>query len=542
MTLDLLREHAASYRAVAYVDLAELRVSVTVASRALVARDRSGKRWSLPLDAAEVAAAQRALDTLDGQLATSARRNWTRSARLVAAVSIVGLLGLADFGWAWIPMIITLFVPCAWSLAALGSLILGRSVLVIAGLMAGHIGEHSWVFATLSAACGVWACSLAWRWATSDEPPRARRMKLAALAAASGVALVSVQGFIARPMRLAWSTATPTEMGVVSLNDLGYGVSISPNGSLAAINTPDSTGKGASLYQARHDLTAWTYVIAGHGGIVRSTNAYALAFADDENLLTVRAAVSSDDSMVVSLERVAGDSGGWQHTIPAFTAPELAIDRASRRWALSGQDPVTGDMIIVAGATMRDSLTVTRQPYYESGRLFLHAFGDGSTLVSRMKSSGVPWVGLAMLGGSPMDLRLEHRVGEQRRPIGVLPGYADCGKAMQRNTVHCTVRQRARQSLWRIDADSSSMTLLGNLPPQYDLWSDLDGSIVAGGSRGSANVVLVDLAKRTAARFSADDAVSESQYIWGIATASGTTVVLLNDGDGTSKVRFYRTQ
>ena len=408
--------------------------------------------------------------------------------------------------------------------------------------MAGHIGEHSWVFATLSAASGFWACALAWRWATSDEPHRARRLKLAGLAVAAGVGLIAVQGFSARPMQLAWSTGTAVRAGAVSLDGLGYSVSISPNGNHAAINVADSTRKGEALYEARYGLMEWTYVIAGHSSIVRTTKAYALAFADDENLLVVRSTASSNDSMIVSLERVSGDSGGWHHTISAFTAPAFSIDRASGRWALSGQDPLTGEMMIVAGYTTRDSLAVTRHSYDESGSLFLHAFGDGSMLVSRVKAPVGPWIGLAVLGASPMNLPLEHSAVEHRRPIGSLPGYADCGALMERYTVHCTVRKRARQSLWRIDADSLSMTSLGNLPPQYDLWSEVDGSTLAGGAHGTADVVLVDLAKRTAVRFSADDEAPGSRYTWGIATAAGTTAVLLTNGDGTSDVRFYRAR
>ena len=539
-TLDQLREQAASYRAVAYVDLAELRVGITATGRALVARDRAGRKWSVPLGSAEVAAAQTALDSLDGQLATTVRRNWARSARIVAAVLIVALIGLADFGWVWVPLIVTLLLPSAWSLAALGSMAVGRAVLAVAGLMAGWVGAHSWVFATYAAACGIWACTLAWQWATSDDPHRTRRLNLARLAVAGAVALIAVQGFKARAMRLAWSTGTPVSVGVVPVGALGYGVSLTPNGQWAAVKTMSSGASGREMYEAEHELVNWRHVIADSTGVLRTTDAYALAFADDANVLTVRALPSSNDSLVVSLERATADSSLWQRTIPAFTAPEFALDRTAGRWTLFGHDAVTGDVIIVAGFTARDSLVVLRKSYGEIGNLPLHAFADGSALVSRVNSVGAPWMGLAVLGFGPMSWDLEHSAGGHRRPIGSIPGYPACGKRMEDRTLHCTVHERARQSLWRIDA-GSSMTQLGNLPREYDLWSEMDGTTLAGASRGTGEVALVDIAARTAVRLPADDTLRQTRFVSAIATASGRTATLVTSG-GRSEVRFYSTR
>ena len=539
-TLERLREQAASYRAVAYVDLAELRVAITAAGRALVARDRAGRKWSVPLDAGHVATAQSALDSLDGQLATSVRRNWARSARIVAAVLAVALIGLADFGWVWIPLIVTLLVPSAWSLAAVGTLALGRAGLAVAGLMSGWVGAHSWVFATYAAACGIWACTLAWQWATSDDPHRARRLNLARLAVAGAVALIAVQGFNARAMRLAWRSGTPVSAGVVPVGALGYGVSLTPDGRRAAVKTMSSGANGREMYEAEHELVNWRHVIADSTGILRATDAYALAFADDENVLTVRALPSSTDSLLVSLERATDDSSLWQRTIPAFTAPEFALDRTAGRWTLFGHDAATGDVIIVAGFTVRDSVMVLRKPYDEIGNLPLHAFPDGSALVSRANSVGGPWIGLAVLGFGPMSWDLEHSAGGHRRPMGSVPGYPACGKRMDDRALHCTVHERARQSLWRIDA-GSSVTPIGNLPREYDLWSEMDGTTIAGASRGTGEIALVDLATRTAVRVAADETLRQTRFVSAIATASGTTATLVSTG-GTSELRFYTTR
>ena len=534
--LDQLREHAARYRAVTYSDLAELRVGITASGRALVARDRAGQKWSVPLDSAAVTAAQHALDSLDGQLAASARRNWARGARIVAAVLVVALIAIGDFGWVWIPLLVTLAVPSAWSLAAVGSMAVGRAALVVAGYIDGR-GDHSWIVA-YTAGCGIWACALAWQWATSDEPHRARRLNLARVAAAGAVLLISVQGFNARAMRLAWTTSIPVATGTVPLGGLGYGVSLSPSGRHAAIQAMDSAEHGRERYDAEYELVNWQYVIADTSETLRTTNAYSLAFADDETVLTVRAAPSSHDSMIVALERAADDSSLWHRTLPTFTAPEFAIDRTAGRWTLFGHDVVTGEIVIISGFTAHDSIAILRKSYDEIGNLPIHAFPDGSALVSRVNSVGGPRIGLAVLGFGPMSWDLEHSAGGHRQPLGSVPGFPDCGQLVQHRTVHCTVHRRGGQSLWRIDA-GSSIAPIGNLPRDYDLWSEMDGVTVAGASRRTGELALLDVAKRIAVRLPVDDALRRGWFIADLATASGTTAVLVT-GAGRSEVRFYR--
>ena len=91
-SLAVLRERAASYRAVAYADLVELRVGVVGTGRVLHGRDRAGKKWSTPLHTDDVAAAQIALDALDGQLAPRSARDRAKGMRPLVAIVVLGLL------------------------------------------------------------------------------------------------------------------------------------------------------------------------------------------------------------------------------------------------------------------------------------------------------------------------------------------------------------------------------------------------------------------------------------------------------------------
>jgi Zn-dependent protease with chaperone function len=187
-SLNELREHATSYRAVAYADLTELRVAVVRAGRrALLARDSSGKTWSMPLRADDVAAAQQALDVLDVRLGNHVREDWPTKARVAATLLALALVGALDFSWPWLPLILTLAKPSAASVAAMGSMVIGRVVL---GAFAGALGASAvggaWPAVWLSVAAmfgiGMWSCRLAWRWARGDERPTKQPFTIVALA------------------------------------------------------------------------------------------------------------------------------------------------------------------------------------------------------------------------------------------------------------------------------------------------------------------------------------------------------------------------
>jgi hypothetical protein len=172
-----LRELATSYRAVAYADLTELRVAVVRGrGRALLARDRAGKTWSMPLCPDDVAAAQQALDVLDVRLGNHVREDWATKARVIATLLALALVGAVDFSWPWIPLLVTLAKPTKASVAAMGSMAIGR---VILGAIAGTLGVaalgSAWPTAWLSVIAmfgiGVWACRFAWRWTRGEERP-----------------------------------------------------------------------------------------------------------------------------------------------------------------------------------------------------------------------------------------------------------------------------------------------------------------------------------------------------------------------------------
>jgi Zn-dependent protease with chaperone function len=233
-----LREQATSYRAVAYADLTELRVAVgRGGGRALLARDRAGKTWSMPLRADDVAPAQQALDVLDVRLGNHAREDWATKARVDAVLLALALVGALDFGWPWIPLVVTLVKPSAASVAAMGAMAIGR---VVVGALAGTLGANAlglggaWQVAAVSMlamfAFGVSACHLAWRWAGGGAKRSARQsfafMTLACLGAVLVGALAAVRTYSSPGSPSAAPLLLPSPATVVALLLLGAGAAL----------------------------------------------------------------------------------------------------------------------------------------------------------------------------------------------------------------------------------------------------------------------------------------------------------------------------
>ena len=132
LVLDTLRASASSYRAMAYRDLAELRVGAEGASgtRALVATDLEGRSWSAPLGPNDVAAVQAALDLVDVRLGHRRAAAVPASAPAVRWLALALLVALAmagELGVAVIPVLFLLFRPTLTAaLAATGAISVAR--------------------------------------------------------------------------------------------------------------------------------------------------------------------------------------------------------------------------------------------------------------------------------------------------------------------------------------------------------------------------------------------------------------------------------
>jgi hypothetical protein len=114
---DHVRTMAGSLRSVAYSELTELRVRVGRGAAALTAKARTGESWSVPLQAADLARVQQALDRVDVRLASPSFRSTNPTVVRYAALGAMiaaGFggnvsLGLVALLTAWLPGSATLF-------------------------------------------------------------------------------------------------------------------------------------------------------------------------------------------------------------------------------------------------------------------------------------------------------------------------------------------------------------------------------------------------------------------------------------------------
>jgi len=154
-----LHERATHVRSIVYSELIDLRVQATLRGDVLlVATDRTGHSWSVPLRSEDVASAQSALDLIDARLARRAlgvaHHPWL-SAFVAALAAVVAIFAwnlevTGIIGTLLLAALVALIRPGPTSLAAFGAVALGTVILSL-----GHTGamapEASTYFGSLAA-------------------------------------------------------------------------------------------------------------------------------------------------------------------------------------------------------------------------------------------------------------------------------------------------------------------------------------------------------------------------------------------------------
>ena len=536
-SLAQLRERAASYRATAYAELVELRVGVSGLGRAIHARDRAGRTSSTPLHPDDVAVAQEALDRLDGQLAVRGGHDWRRSTRMIAALLGLLLIGALDLGWAWIPVAIALVAPSAWSLAAAGVMTAGRVVLAaLAGTARAE--EFAWVIAALAVALGTAACIVAWRWATSTDPAREKRVRQTLAAAAAAIVLIAVQAYRGRDARLEWASAPADVIGRFDAQGFSRGVHLSPAGTRVAIQMANPAQR---RLHDDEDAGSWRFVVSDVSDSVAARahiiDALAIQFLDEDRILALRLPSSGMDSLELVIRGVGVDSSvAWSRTLPYLAVPSLDIDRSSLRWTVTGHDMPTGEMVIARGGLDSTAVVMDRRSYDVPGERALHAWSDGSILSATMEGGSGRMV-LAGLGLLPYEWTIASTRNGPSRAIGSVPGVPDC-TADGGTAVHCVVTGTKGSTLWRID-DGATLTLLGTLPRDFDLWRVAGANRVVAAERGTGALAVIDAGTRRGILLAPPDSTGAHGFMLDAATAPGLVAALTID-DGRAELTLYR--
>ena len=621
VSLDELRERASSYRAVAYTDLSELRVSVVRGGgRALLARDSSGKTWSMPIRPEDVAAAQQALDVLDVRLGNHPREDWRMNARAAATLLALTLVGAMDFGWTWLPLILTLVRPSAGALAAMGCMVIGR---VLFAALAGTLGAAAlgpswpsvWLIVTVMFGIGVWSCRLAWRWTRGDHKPIQRPFALVALAMilvlllgslamstylgnrlieapfaastglgtalplmllAAGAGLVTYRdnlrrrsgsavavlglvlgavnvgssGLLAYRSAIAWTEGKAEVAGRTPVAGSAYRLHLSPSGQRFAVQ---GTGRRPARYVDEEAANLWRFTLGGAAGTQRTTDAFDLAFLDDDRILVLRPTPTSGDSLDLSVERTGGadSTTTWRRTIPAYYLPTLTLDRATGIWRVNGYDTEGSASVTSVGRIGSDSVTTTRLTEGLVGGRPLHSYRDGSSLIATLQDSGLGWgtMVLSMLGFYEYRWSVWHVANGERRSIGEVPGLPECGAvSSQSDDAVCVVQGRSGMTLWSIPRGATAATPHGTLASRADRWDIGANGRVAAVSRDGNVLTLVDATIKRGTRIDLGGGVQQQgrstqslSFTADVAVASDIVATLVVR-DGKSEVTFYRVK
>jgi hypothetical protein len=620
-TLNELREHSASYRAVAYSDLSELRVAVVRAGgRTLLARDSSGKTWSIPIRPDDVAAAQHALDLLDIRLGNHKREDWPTKARVAATLLALALVGALDFGWTWLTVVLTLVKPSPGAVAAMGSMAIGRLLIAaIAGTLdTSAVGDGwpaIWLSVTAIFAVSLWCGRIAWRWTRGQSRPIKRPFAIVALAtitvalfgtlavttqavrqvggspfmrsleplAAVGLLLLGVGAalltykdsfrrrsgvamlvvalalagvgadglpLLAGRSEITWTAGQADVAGTVKLSTSGYRLHLAPSGRRFAVQ---SAGRQAARYDDEDEVLSnlWRFTLASLDGTRRTTDAFDLAFVDDERVLILRPTATSGDSLDLSIEQAdaADTSATWRLRIPAYYAPSLTLDRPSGIWRVTGHDVDAGSVVTTVGRIGSDSVSATRLSRDLVGGRPLHTYRDGSALIGTMHGSfGTVQMALTMFGLYPFRWDVWHVATSQRRKVATLPGLPDCGMANERDqTLLCVVRGRSGLTLWRFRSPDV-VESLGALPKDAERWDIGANGRVVSTTREGTVLAIVDAATGRGSRVTVGGGVQQQgtaaesfSYATDVATASGVVATLVIR-DQKSEVTFYRVK
>jgi hypothetical protein len=176
LDLAMLREQAASYRALAYAELGELRLAAET-PRMLRAVDLAGRSWSVGIRDEDVGRVQTALDRIDARLgAAPAPRVVTsdNTARTIAALLLLATMMIGVFGTTTFVGFIAVFAPSAASLAAAAAMAIGS--LLVAVVEGEHMMPYETVARALVVVAALWSAWIAWKWYRDTRDGRTREI------------------------------------------------------------------------------------------------------------------------------------------------------------------------------------------------------------------------------------------------------------------------------------------------------------------------------------------------------------------------------
>ncbi len=585
-TLDALRAQASSMRSVVWSELIELRVTASGDGRALRAAHRRGESWSVPLDPAQVAAIQKALDRIDVRLHRDLGRPPFAGVRLVATLALLAALVAGEVGVVLVPAVLALIRPGTAAIAALGAMALGRAVF---GLL---LGDASWfadrpeLGAAALALVGVLALSTAWRRVRTQARDEGARLVLLALTATTLLVLiplvmaapdlprdqlarlpllptlaVSLLGLAAaliaagkragqRSGIAAATAALATGAVVLSASDIRgtgeplarttaraevlqrvefdtpvSGLQLSPGGARYVVQRPDEVPMREAPGQY-----ALRYVV-GDFADSRDIDAMQIAFLDDDRVLVLRAV---EQGAELHLERADSDLVIWTTTLPTLLAPRLAVSPRDGTWSVVGEEARSDSLYVLTGTATPGGVVRRFAPLDSvSGMDQLVFDGGARVIIPALLLRGRVSTSLAMLQMASPRVALWEMTRDGLRLASEMNGYPQCGAPDRRQAI-CFVRERSRGRIWTIQANGEARPF--SRVPGSEL---AQVSVGPGATLTVARRDMVTAVDVEARRMVDISLPPEAGYLQDTRVAAGRLVVL-RQADGTSHLVLYR--
>lgn len=388
LDLGALRGAASSYRAAVYSDLTELRIGTAGNERTLIAVDRRGQAWSVPIAGTDIATLQAALDAVDVKLGprpATLQPVGMATARLLVIAALIALAVSGEVGVVLVPMLFVLFRPTLTAaVAAAGTITLGRGLVALMNLPWLDTARQVGVAGVLAAGMALIVVAIVrvraeGRRDGSRRPPREAWLMILLLGCIAGMLLMPVVPVaIVRPASLVSSPfAISAAMtlagigialatmsgrwrriggGVTSAIALTGGTLLAGNGTLynrsgailwtkgtlvpaGSVAIPggsamslDVSPSGESYAVAqfrparRGNTPGNRYLIGRFGaGTPRVSDAVQVVLLDDETLLAV--GLGGADSLELRAESVAADSSGIARVRWRQVIPPMTLPR-----------------------------------------------------------------------------------------------------------------------------------------------------------------------------------------------------------------------
>jgi Zn-dependent protease with chaperone function len=588
------REGEAVVHSLSYAHLTELRVEVRGTRPAsLIALERGGRRWEMPLAAGDVGRAQDVLDVVDARLPSPQAPQtvvWSRVQRLVLSVGALIGFSCGHIAMAFVTLLAVL-QPSAPLVAAAG-----LASMTAAGLL---LREGSWgptlnaELAFVFALFGTVLLVAARAKRKEDVPRRAvlAAAVLGAIAALSAVALVlsgvdpvrlhqSARSTTAAPVLLVafagaltvWrsrlakyaaipvvvvAAATTAAASSAFLDRFGRDPFLAPadsfqwttitTGALSEFSVPfyassvrlSATGRYVAFVKTSDNgiYGPSTFHVGRPGQRLREIVSEELAFVGDEEILLADAAAAD---LELRLVRPGGSQEVlWRIQVPDVVRKTLHVTSADRRWRVMGWDHGHQNIVRIDGILGEPKFERKEWPakdVVEGLDQLLAASGDAALVVENRYEMGVlprEWYWTWWLFPPEPQTWFRAATGGALVDLGTSRLDANChSAALSTDALLCGAFDGTRTRFISIDPASKRIAGVAWLNGRFFSTCQSAGGWLCGWLNGSS--VALNPARRQAIQIEG----SRGERVVEIAVASDLLATLASNATG-STVKFY---